>query len=69
MLRIILLVNQVEEKLEGGQGKTSIRRFFSRFCTPIFLEASTLFALHQLFDRNTHIYTCNAILFLCSPLF
>lgn len=29
---------QVEEKLESGQGKTSFRRFFSRFCTPIFLE-------------------------------
>lgn len=29
---------QVEEKLESGQGKTSVRRFFSRFCTPIFLE-------------------------------
>ena len=30
--------HQVEEKLESGQGKTSFRRFFSRFCTPIFLE-------------------------------
>ena len=29
---------QVEEKLESGQGKTAVRRFFSRFCTPIFLE-------------------------------
>lgn len=29
---------QVEEKLESGQGKTTFRRFFSRFCTPIFLE-------------------------------
>jgi len=29
---------QVEEKLEGVQGKTSVRRLFSRFCTPIFLE-------------------------------
>lgn len=29
---------QVEEKLEAGQGKTAFRRFFSRFCTPIFLE-------------------------------
>lgn len=29
---------QVEEKLESGQGKTAARQFFSRFCTPIFLE-------------------------------
>jgi hypothetical protein len=34
----ILFVIQVEEKLEAGQGKTPIRRLFSRFCTPIFLE-------------------------------
>ncbi|XWS42931.1 hypothetical protein CRYUN_Cryun16bG0056100 [Craigia yunnanensis] len=31
-------IEEVEEKLETGQGKTSYRRFFSRFCTPIFLE-------------------------------
>ncbi|XP_042491420.1 GDT1-like protein 3 isoform X3 [Macadamia integrifolia] len=31
-------IEEVEEKLEGGQGKTTLRRFFSRFCTPIFLE-------------------------------
>jgi hypothetical protein len=29
---------QVEEKLEAGQGKSTFRRVFSRFCTPIFLE-------------------------------
>ena len=29
---------QVEEKLEAGQGKSTFRRIFSRFCTPIFLE-------------------------------
>jgi hypothetical protein len=40
----LLLFNQVEEKLESGQGKTSFRRFFSRFCTPIFLEVSTILA-------------------------
>ncbi|KAJ0726003.1 hypothetical protein HanPI659440_Chr12g0465331 [Helianthus annuus] len=31
-------MEEVEEKLESGQGKTAARRFFSRFCTPIFLE-------------------------------
>ncbi|KAF5741554.1 hypothetical protein HS088_TW10G00555 [Tripterygium wilfordii] len=31
-------MEEVEEKLESGQGKTAFRRFFSRFCTPIFLE-------------------------------
>ncbi|KAJ0623454.1 putative Gdt1 family protein [Helianthus annuus] len=31
-------MEDVEEKLESGQGKTAARRFFSRFCTPIFLE-------------------------------
>ncbi|CAN6447859.1 unnamed protein product [Victoria cruziana] len=31
-------MEEVEEKLEAGQGKTAFRRFFSRFCTPIFLE-------------------------------
>jgi len=34
-----LLTVQVEEKLEGGvQKKNIVRRVFSRFCTPIFLE-------------------------------
>ncbi|KAM0066921.1 putative Gdt1 family protein [Helianthus debilis subsp. tardiflorus] len=31
-------MEEVEEKIESGQGKTAARRFFSRFCTPIFLE-------------------------------
>ncbi|KAK4480180.1 hypothetical protein RD792_013242 [Penstemon davidsonii] len=31
-------IEEVEEKLESGQGKTTMRRFFSRFCTPIYLE-------------------------------
>ncbi|KAH7684946.1 Gdt1 family protein [Dioscorea alata] len=31
-------MEEVEEKLESGQGKSASRRFFSRFCTPIFLE-------------------------------
>ncbi|KAI5648949.1 hypothetical protein M9H77_34954 [Catharanthus roseus] len=30
------------QKLESGQGKTVLRRFFSRFCTPIFLESFIL---------------------------
>ncbi|XP_063937556.1 GDT1-like protein 4 isoform X2 [Daucus carota subsp. sativus] len=34
-------MEEVEEKLEAGQGKTTVRRFFSRFCTPIFLELAT----------------------------
>ncbi|KAH1234971.1 GDT1-like protein 3 [Glycine max] len=33
-------MEEVEEKLDGGQGKTSVRRFFSRFCTPIFWRQS-----------------------------
>jgi putative Ca2+/H+ antiporter (TMEM165/GDT1 family) len=31
-------MEEVEEKLESGQGKSTLRRFFGRFCTPIFLE-------------------------------
>ncbi|KAF1884211.1 hypothetical protein Lal_00035280 [Lupinus albus] len=38
-------MEEVEEKLEGGQGKTAVRRFFSRFCTPIFLEARATWCL------------------------
>ncbi|XWS65140.1 hypothetical protein CRYUN_Cryun05aG0065600 [Craigia yunnanensis] len=34
-------MEEVEEKLETGQGKTSFLRFFSRFCTPIFFELAT----------------------------
>ncbi|URE01102.1 P21-Rho-binding domain [Musa troglodytarum] len=34
-------MEEVEEKLESGQGKSTLRRFFSRFCTPIFLELAT----------------------------
>ncbi|XP_073293429.1 GDT1-like protein 3 isoform X2 [Primulina huaijiensis] len=34
-------MEEVEEKLEGGQGKTQFRRYFSRFCTPIYLELAT----------------------------
>ncbi|XP_022854187.1 GDT1-like protein 3 isoform X2 [Olea europaea var. sylvestris] len=34
-------MEEVEEKLETGQGKTTFRRFFSRFCTPIYLELAT----------------------------
>ncbi|KAH7684947.1 Gdt1 family protein [Dioscorea alata] len=35
-------MEEVEEKLESGQGKSASRRFFSRFCTPIFLESFIL---------------------------
>ncbi|CAO2837525.1 unnamed protein product [Amaranthus hypochondriacus] len=45
-------MEEVEEKLDGGQGKTSIRRFFSRFCTPIFLESFILTFLAEWGDRS-----------------
>ncbi|KAJ8427041.1 hypothetical protein Cgig2_032869 [Carnegiea gigantea] len=45
-------IEEVEEKLDGGQGKTSIRRFFSRFCTPIFLESFILTFLAEWGDRS-----------------
>ncbi|XP_062143763.1 GDT1-like protein 4 [Alnus glutinosa] len=45
-------IEEVEEKLEGGQGKTTFRRFFSRFCTPIFLEAFILTFLAEWGDRS-----------------
>ncbi|KAJ7973624.1 GDT1-like protein [Quillaja saponaria] len=35
-------MEEVEEKLESGQGKTTFWRFFSRFCTPMFLEVFNL---------------------------
>ncbi|KAL7589005.1 GDT1-like protein 4 [Lactuca sativa] len=45
-------MEEVEEKLESGQGKTSVRRFFSRFCTPIFLESFILTFLAEWGDRS-----------------
>ncbi|KAB1200875.1 GDT1-like protein 3 [Morella rubra] len=45
-------VIDVEEKLEAGQGKTTFRRFFSRFCTPIFLESFVLTFLAEWGDRS-----------------
>ncbi|KAM0946601.1 putative Gdt1 family protein [Dioscorea sansibarensis] len=42
----------VEEKLESGQGKSAFRRFFSRFCTPIFLESFILTFLAEWGDRS-----------------
>ncbi|KAF9670416.1 hypothetical protein SADUNF_Sadunf13G0066000 [Salix dunnii] len=45
-------IEEVEEKLESGQGKTSFRRFFSRFCTPIFLESFILTFLAEWGDRS-----------------
>lgn len=35
---MLLKFKQVEEKLEYEQGKTNVRRFFSKFRTPIFLK-------------------------------
>ncbi|KAB2621289.1 GDT1-like protein 4 [Pyrus ussuriensis x Pyrus communis] len=45
-------IEEVEEKLESGQGKTPFRRFFSRFCTPIFLESFILTFLAEWGDRS-----------------
>lgn len=45
-------MEEVEEKLESGQGKSSYRRFFSRFCTPIFLESFILTFLAEWGDRS-----------------
>jgi putative Ca2+/H+ antiporter (TMEM165/GDT1 family) len=45
-------MEEVEEKLESGQGKTTFRRFFSRFCTPIFLESFVLTFLAEWGDRS-----------------
>lgn len=42
------MCEQVEEKLESGQGKSTTRRFFARFCTPIFLEVSYLKEVYQM---------------------
>ncbi|KAF2910827.1 hypothetical protein DAI22_11g130900 [Oryza sativa Japonica Group] len=47
-----LYVMTVEEKLESGQGKSTLRRFFGRFCTPIFLEAFILTFLAEWGDRS-----------------
>lgn len=45
-------MEEAEEKLEVGQSKTSFRRFFSRFCTPIFLESFILTFLAEWGDRS-----------------
>ncbi|XP_073293428.1 GDT1-like protein 3 isoform X1 [Primulina huaijiensis] len=45
-------MEEVEEKLEGGQGKTQFRRYFSRFCTPIYLESFILTFLAEWGDRS-----------------
>ncbi|KAL1198000.1 GDT1-like protein 3 [Cardamine amara subsp. amara] len=45
-------MEEVEEKLESGQGKTPFRRLFSRFCTPIFLESFILTFLAEWGDRS-----------------
>nr|CAD1839091.1 unnamed protein product [Ananas comosus var. bracteatus] len=45
-------IEEVEEKLEAGQGKTTFRRIFSRFCTPIFLESFVLTFLAEWGDRS-----------------
>ncbi|KAL6556163.1 hypothetical protein OROGR_005451 [Orobanche gracilis] len=45
-------IEEVEEKLEGGQGKTTFRRFLSRFFTPIYLESFILTFLAEWGDRS-----------------
>ncbi|RCV31966.1 hypothetical protein SETIT_6G220500v2 [Setaria italica] len=45
-------IEEVEEKLEAGQGKSTFRRVFSRFCTPIFLESFVLTFLAEWGDRS-----------------
>ncbi|KAL5703125.1 hypothetical protein ACHQM5_028258 [Ranunculus cassubicifolius] len=45
-------MEEVEEKLETQQSKTTIRRIFSRFLTPIFLEAFILTFLAEWGDRS-----------------
>ncbi|KAK6911733.1 Gdt1 family [Dillenia turbinata] len=45
-------MEEVEEKLEAGQAKTTFRRFLSRFLTPIFLESFILTFLAEWGDRS-----------------
>ncbi|XP_057801721.1 GDT1-like protein 3 [Salvia miltiorrhiza] len=45
-------IEEAEEKLESGQGKSTWRRFFSRFCTPIYLESFILTFLAEWGDRS-----------------
>jgi putative Ca2+/H+ antiporter (TMEM165/GDT1 family) len=45
-------LEEVEEKLEGTQKKTLVRRLFARFCTPIFLESFILTFLAEWGDRS-----------------
>lgn len=45
-------MEEVEEKLEAGQGKSMYRRLLSRFCTPIFLESFILTFLAEWGDRS-----------------
>lgn len=59
----------MEEKLEAGQGKTAFRRFFSRFCTPIFLEVCLFRALTEnsfevIYDNVLllHFFLCSAVI-------
>lgn len=45
-------MEEVEEKLDTQQGKSKVRRVFSRFCTPIFLESFILTFLAEWGDRS-----------------
>ncbi|XP_009611381.1 GDT1-like protein 3 [Nicotiana tabacum] len=45
-------IEEVEEKLEAGQSKAAVRRFFSRLFTPIFLESFILTFLAEWGDRS-----------------
>ncbi|KAI3924736.1 hypothetical protein MKW92_016706 [Papaver armeniacum] len=45
-------IEEVEEKLEGGQGKSMFHQFLSRFQTPIFLESFISTFLAEWVDRS-----------------
>uniref|UniRef100_A0A7I4FUF1 GDT1 family protein n=1 Tax=Physcomitrium patens TaxID=3218 RepID=A0A7I4FUF1_PHYPA len=45
-------MEEVEEKLEGPKKKNLVRRVFSRFCTPVFLESFILTFLAEWGDRS-----------------
>ncbi|OEL36005.1 GDT1-like protein 3 [Dichanthelium oligosanthes] len=49
-------MEEVEEKLESGQGKSTIRRFFARFCTPIFLEVSCCYLMKLCLMPVLHLH-------------
>jgi hypothetical protein len=69
------MFEQVEEKLESGQGKSAIRKLFARFCTPIFLEVSFHILRKQIESLYCvcSVYFCPVLKMLferfCKPIF